>query len=164
MKAVNSEIRTVGEDMTETADLTIGQRFADAVASTVGSWTFILIQSFILAVWIVLNGTGYLGWDVYPFILLNLGLSFQAAYTAPFILMSQKRQASIDRATLEADLEANVEELAKLDRIEIRLSEHIDCHIDEMSVKLSALIAELHNNNSIKTCVCGKRNDRLQDD
>ena len=70
--------------------LTIGQRIADTVAATMGSWRFIIIQSVLLLVWIMLNVTAYIQqWDPYPFILLNLALSFQAAYAAPFIMMSQ---------------------------------------------------------------------------
>ena len=90
-------------------DLTIGQRIADAVAATMGSWTFIIIQSAILLVWIVLNITAYVEkWDPYPFILLNLALSFQAAYAAPFIMMSQNRQQDIDRQAAEHDYQVNV--------------------------------------------------------
>ena len=79
-------------------NLTLGQRVADQVAATMGSWPFIIVQSLILLVWIVLNITAYVQrWDPYPFILLNLALSFQAAYAAPFIMMSQNRQQDIDR-------------------------------------------------------------------
>jgi len=83
-----------------------GQRVADMVASTVGSWGFILTQSCIIIFWIIANGLGLPGvprWDPYPFIFLNLALSFQAAYTAPIIMMSQNRQSHIDRARAEAD-------------------------------------------------------------
>jgi uncharacterized membrane protein len=73
--------------------LTVGQRIADTVAANMGSWRFIIIQSGILVIWIILNVTAYVQqWDPYPFILLNLALSFQAAYAAPFIMMSQNRQ------------------------------------------------------------------------
>ncbi len=89
--------------------LTAGQRIADAVAATMGSWRFIIIQSTILLVWIVLNITAWINhWDPYPFILLNLALSFQAAYAAPFIMMSQNRQADIDRGKAESDYRINV--------------------------------------------------------
>ena len=78
--------------------LTLGQRIADIVASNMGSWRFIIIQSTILIAWIALNVTAYVQrLDPYPFILLNLALSFQAAYAAPFILMSQNRQQDVDR-------------------------------------------------------------------
>src|SRR5450756_1100157 len=88
--------------------LTIGQRIADTVAATMGSWRFIIIQSIILLIWIILNVTAYIQqWDPYPFILLNLALSFQAAYAAPFIMMSQNRQAAIDRAAAQTDYGIN---------------------------------------------------------
>lgn len=89
--------------------LTPGQRIADAVAGTMGSWRFIIIQSAILLVWIVLNITAFVKqWDPYPFILLNLALSFQAAYAAPFIMMSQNRQQDIDRQAAENDYRINI--------------------------------------------------------
>ncbi|MDB5703965.1 MAG: hypothetical protein JWN66_1081 [Sphingomonas bacterium] len=89
--------------------LTAGQRIADTVASNMGSWKFIIIQSTILVLWIVLNVTAYIQrWDPYPFILLNLALSFQAAYAAPFIMMSQNRQQDIDRRAAETDYQINI--------------------------------------------------------
>jgi uncharacterized membrane protein len=89
--------------------LTVGQRIADTVAATMGSWKFIIIQSLILIVWIVLNLIAVIQhWDPYPFILLNLALSFQAAYAAPFIMMSQNRQQDIDRQAAESDYHINI--------------------------------------------------------
>ena len=89
--------------------LTLGQRIADAVATVMGSWSFIIVQSVILIVWITANLVGAIrGWDPYPFILLNLALSFQAAYAAPFIMMSQNRQQDIDRKAAENDYRINV--------------------------------------------------------
>ena len=99
---------------TEAADidaqpLTIGQSIADKVAATMGSWRFIIIQSTILVGWIILNITAYINhWDPYPFILLNLALSFQAAYAAPFIMMSQNRQQDVDRKNAESDYQINI--------------------------------------------------------
>jgi uncharacterized membrane protein len=79
------------------------------VAATMGSWKFIIIQSLILIVWIVLNLIAFIQhWDPYPFILLNLALSFQAAYAAPFIMMSQNRQQDIDRQAAESDYHINI--------------------------------------------------------
>jgi uncharacterized membrane protein len=79
------------------------------VAATVGSWPFVLIQSAMLAIWVVLNVTAYIRhWDSYPFILMNLVLSLQAAYTAPIIMMSQNRQAMRDRIEAQHDYEINV--------------------------------------------------------
>jgi uncharacterized membrane protein len=89
--------------------LTTGQRVADQVASTMGSWRFIIIQTTVLIIWVILNVTAYVQrWDPYPFILLNLALSFQAAYAAPFIMMSQNRQQDIDRREAENDHRINV--------------------------------------------------------
>jgi uncharacterized membrane protein len=69
-----------------------------------GSWSFIIVQSAILFVWITANLIGAMrGWDLYSFILLNLALSFQAAYAAPVIMMSQNRQQDIDRKAAEND-------------------------------------------------------------
>jgi uncharacterized membrane protein len=88
---------------------TLGQRLADAVAATIGSWRFIAFQSSAIVLWITGNvwyGSG--AWDPYPFILLNLLLSFQAAYTAPAIMMSQNRQSQLDRRHAETDYEINV--------------------------------------------------------
>ena len=89
--------------------LSVGQRVADKIAETMGSWRFIIIQSAFLMLWIVLNVTAWIeNWDPYPFILLNLMLSFQAAYAAPIIMMSQNRQADKDRLAAEIDHEVNV--------------------------------------------------------
>ena len=89
--------------------LTIGQKIADQVAATMGSWPFIIAQSGILFIWIILNVTAFVEkWDPYPFILLNLALSFQAAYAAPFIMMSQNRQQDIDRKEAENDHQINI--------------------------------------------------------
>ena len=87
--------------------LSVGNRIADTVAATMGSWRFIIIQSTILALWVILNVVAVKHWDPYPFILLNLMLSFQAAYAAPIIMMSQNRQAAIDRLDAKHDYEVN---------------------------------------------------------
>ena len=88
--------------------LTAGQRAADRVAKTVGSWPFIIAQSALLVVWAVLNVVGWIRhWDPYPFILMNLVLSLQAAYAAPVIMMSQNRQAERDRLEAHNDFLIN---------------------------------------------------------
>jgi uncharacterized membrane protein len=75
----------------------------------IGSWRFIIIQTTMLAVWIALNITAYVHrWDPYPFILLNLALSFQAAYAAPIIMMSQNRQSDKDHLQAKNDYEVNL--------------------------------------------------------
>jgi uncharacterized membrane protein len=106
--------------------LTPGQRVADAVARTMGSWPFIIIQSTLLVAWIALNTALALThhWDPYPFILLNLALSFQAAYAAPFIMMSQNRQSAKDRLHAEEDYRINCKAEAEVATIHGRL-EHL---------------------------------------
>jgi uncharacterized membrane protein len=92
-----------------TTKLSLGDQVSDRVAMVVGSWNFILIQSFLLLMWLILNLTAWIAhWDPYPFILLNLVLSFQAAFTAPIIMMSQNRQSSIDRQNAEHDYQVNI--------------------------------------------------------
>jgi len=90
------------------APTTLGQRAADAVAAIVGSWRFVLIQSGLLMAWLLWNSASGRPFDPFPFILLNLMLSFQAAYTAPIIMMEAKdrQRAEYDyRINLKAELE-----------------------------------------------------------
>jgi uncharacterized membrane protein len=122
------------------ARLTLGQGIADAVATVMGSWSFIIIQSAILFVWITANLVGAIrGWDPYPFILLNLVLSFQAAYAAPVIMMSQNRQQDIDRKAAENDYRTNVK--AELE-IEL-LHEKIDQLREREVLKLTEAVRKL---------------------
>jgi uncharacterized membrane protein len=109
-------LRAIRRTERETIDLmmpperrSLSQEVADVVARVMGSWGFILIQTTLLVLWMVLNITAYARrWDPYPFILLNLALSFQAAYAAPFIMMSNNRQAALDRARAEEDYRTNI--------------------------------------------------------
>jgi uncharacterized membrane protein len=79
-------------------------RAADWVAQSVGSWRFIGGQSILLVIWVILNATAWIQhWDPYPFILMNLFMSLQAAFTAPVIMMSQNRQATRDRLEAHND-------------------------------------------------------------
>jgi uncharacterized membrane protein len=120
--------------------LTRGAALADWVAETVGSWRFIMIQSVMLAIWIALNLVAAINhWDPYPFILLNLVLSFQAAYAAPIIMMSQNRQSEIDRRHAEHDYRINVK--AELE-IEL-LHNKIDALREQEIVKLLDIIERL---------------------
>ena len=133
LKAVETPQKTV-------VKLTIGQKFADLVASTMGSWRFIIIQSVMLVIWVTLNLTAYIQkWDPYPFILLNLALSFQAAYAAPFIMMSQNRQLEIDRQEAKNDYLINIK--AELE-IEL-LHSKIDAMREEEIKLLIQTVAEL---------------------
>ena len=115
-----------GQDGVQMAapELTTGQRVADIVAASMGSWNFIIIQSVLLLVWIVLNVTAFVEqWDPYPFILLNLALSFQAAYAAPFIMMSQNRQQDIDRQAAAHDHQINIKAELEIELLHQKLDQ-----------------------------------------
>ena len=102
---------------------TLGQRFADRVAQILGSWQFIIAQTLFVAGWIVLNLLGWVRhWDPYPFILLNLLFSTQAAYAAPVIMMSQNRQADRDRYQAGADFETNRKAEAEIEDMQADLA------------------------------------------
>ena len=90
----------------------LGSRFADAITGFMGSWKFIVVQTIIVSVWLVANIILLTRpFDPYPFILLNLAFSLQAAYAAPLILLAGNRAAIRDRMTLEhAAAEADIEE------------------------------------------------------
>jgi len=120
--------------------LTVGQKISDAVARTVGSWKFIIIQSVCILGWITYNSVNNANvWDPYPFILLNLMLSFQAAYTAPAIMMSQNRLSEIDRQQANNDFEVNVK--AELE-IEL-LHQKIDMMKEKELYALTKAVQEL---------------------
>jgi uncharacterized membrane protein len=122
--------------------LPLGPRIADMVAAMMGSWPFIIIQSIILVIWMILNITAWVQhWDPYPFILLNLALSFQAAYAAPFIMMSQNRQADIDRAAATHDYDVNTK--AELE-IEL-LQEKMDLLRETQITELVELVRRLED-------------------
>lgn len=108
------------QNVNEMADqqASFGERAADKVVAIVGSWQFIIVQSVILVIWIILNVTAVvLVWDPYPFILMNLVLSTQAAFTAPIIMMSQNRQSTIDRIEAHNDYVVNQKSATELDFI-----------------------------------------------
>ena len=134
--------------------LTAGQRIADTVASTMGSWTFIIIQSALLFVWIILNITAYVQkWDPYPFILLNLALSFQAAYAAPFIMMSQNRQQDIDRAAAENDYKINIKAELEIELLHQKLDQLRETevlHLTEEVRELTALLKQAEANRGLQ--------------
>jgi uncharacterized membrane protein len=111
--------------------LTFGQRAADSLAAAMGSWTFISIQSVVLVIWIALNVIGWIEhWDPYPFILLNLALSFQAAYAAPIIMMSQNRLAAKDRLMAEEDYRINSKAEEELKAVMRHLETQDDMMLD----------------------------------
>ena len=116
---------------------TTGEYLADRIAAIMGSWRFIIVQSALLALWIALNIMAWVQhWDPYPFILLNLVLSFQAAFTAPVLMMAQNRQSAIDRQKAQLDYDVNLR--AELD-IE-SLHEKIDLLRQEDITRLVKLL------------------------
>lgn len=76
---------------------------AEAFARFFGTPVFLIGQTLLVGAWIFLNSAGIFGFDIYPFILLNLAFSLQAAYAAPLILLAQTRQADRDKANADAD-------------------------------------------------------------
>jgi uncharacterized membrane protein len=124
--------------------LTAGQRVADTVAATMGSWRFIIIQSGILALWVLLNVTAYVQqWDPYPFILLNLALSFQAAYAAPFIMMSQNRQQDIDRKAAENDHQINIKAELEIELLHQKIDQLRETEVQQLTEAVHDLAALL---------------------
>lgn len=102
---------------------TVGDKIADKVASGMGSWKFIIWQSIFVVLWMITNVVGFVRhWDVYPFILLNLIFSTQAAYAAPIIMMSQNRQNARDRIKAEEDYTVNQEAKKEIEALQLHLN------------------------------------------
>ena len=100
-----------------------GSRLADKVAANMGSWRFIIIQTVIVVIWMILNLIAFIyHWDPYPFILLNLLFSTQAAYAAPIIMMSQNRQSERDRIQAQADYQTNIEAKLEIEALTKKLN------------------------------------------
>lgn len=122
------------------ASMTIGERIADMVASGMGSWRFIIIQTVLVVAWMTLNVIGIMQhWDVYPFVLLNLLFSTQAAYAAPIIMMSQNRSADRDRHQAEADYKTNIEAKEEIEKLQIELTRIENDKLD----KIISLLQEI---------------------
>lgn len=106
-----------------TEALGFGSRLADSVAKGMGSWKFIIAQTILVILWMGLNLVGFFyHWDVYPFILLNLLFSTQAAYAAPIIMMSQNRQSERDRMQAQADYQTNIDAKQEIEALTIILN------------------------------------------
>ncbi|MDP4284901.1 MAG: DUF1003 domain-containing protein [Bacteroidota bacterium] len=120
--------------------LTVGQRLADRVAHSMGSWAFIIIQTVFVVIWMAINVVGFMyHWDVYPFILLNLLFSTQAAYAAPIIMMSQNRQNERDRMEAQKDYETNTEAKREIEALQLKLN---SIEVDKLD-KIILLLEEL---------------------
>lgn len=122
--------------------LTFGQRIADSVAAGMGSWSFIIFQTLFVIAWMILNIVGFMyHWDVYPFILLNLIFSTQAAYAAPIIMMAQNRQGVRDRLQAQEDYKTNVEAKLEIESLQIQLNKIETEKLD----KIIAILEEMKN-------------------
>ena len=116
---------------------------AEAFARFFGTPKFIIIQTGIVLAWITLNATGVFSYDLYPFILLNLGFSLQAAYAAPLILLAQTRQADRDKMNVEADAKHR-EELSALQLALLRENTKLTEQVAALSERIEGLTKDLH--------------------
>jgi uncharacterized membrane protein len=124
-------------------ELSFGSRLADSVASGMGSWKFIIVQTVLVVLWMGLNLVAYsYHWDVYPFILLNLVFSTQAAYAAPIIMMSQNRQNDRDRVQAQSDYLTNKEAKLEIEALAIKLR---TIEIDKLD-KIITMLEEIESN------------------
>jgi uncharacterized membrane protein len=118
---------------------TPGDRVADRVAAFIGSWKFIIGQTAIMVVWIVINTLalfGFLRFDEYPFVFLNLFMSAEAAFATPLILMSQNRSAERDREHAETDFEVNVAAKAEIEQLMTTLARIENDKLDKILAAL----------------------------
>ena len=123
---------------------------AEKFARFFGTPTFIICQTIIVAAWIVLNVMGVMHFDLYPFILLNLAFSLQAAYAAPLILLAQTRQADRDKAHSDADAQHR-EALATASQ------ERLD-----LAANQTTLLLELLKQNTVLTEMSLKLSERVE--
>jgi uncharacterized membrane protein len=124
-------------------ELSFGSRLADSVASGMGSWKFIIVQTVLVLLWMGLNLVAYTyHWDVYPFILLNLVFSTQAAYAAPIIMMAQNRQNDRDRAQAQSDYQTNIEAKLEIEALTNKLNR---IEIDKLD-KIIRILEEMESN------------------
>jgi len=145
-------LRKTGSPDKPSDSLTVGQKVADKVAATMGSWPFIIVQTVILLIWIALNVTAFVEkWDPYPFILLNLALSFQAAYAAPFIMMSQNRQQDIDRKEAENDHQINIKAELEIELLHQKVDELREKEVVMLTQAISDLTALLKKDREVVT-------------
>ena len=122
------------------ATLGFGSRLADAVAKGMGSWRFIIVQTILVVLWMGLNVVGFMyHWDAYPFILLNLLFSTQAAYAAPIIMMAQNRQNERDRAQAQADYQTNIEAKIEIEALSLAVTR---LEVDKLD-KIIAMLEEM---------------------
>ena len=120
--------------------LSVGDRMADSIAEGMGSWKFIIWQTIIVVIWMALNVVGFVRhWDAYPFILLNLIFSTQAAYAAPIIMMSQNRQADRDRVQAQNDYDTNLAAKREIEALQIQLNKIETDKLDRIILMLEEM-------------------------
>ncbi len=118
---------------------TRGERLADRIAAGIGSWRFLIAQSILVLLWVAVNLVGIgLHWDPYPFILLNLMFSVQAAYTGPVLLLASNRQTQKDRLTLE----------------------HAAFEAERADEQERQILAEIQRNTELTTSILGRLGER----
>lgn len=133
IKKVIVEFMAAPEPSLHRIKLSFGQRLADSLAAAIGSWPFILVQTAIVIIWVSLNVTAYVQhWDPFPFILLNLAFSTQAAYAGPIIMMSQNRQAERDRQHAAMDLETDIQAKEEIEALRTALTRLETQKIDQI--------------------------------
>lgn len=131
------EIKVKNWHQEHTEKLTKGQKIADKVAQVMGSWKFIIFLSIFILFWVLVNLSAYFyQWDPYPFILLNLLFSVQAAYAAPIIMMSQNRQADRDRIRANEDYETNLQAKREIEDLQKSLARIEVEKLDKILAKL----------------------------
>jgi uncharacterized membrane protein len=118
-------------------------RRAEAFARFFGRPPFLIGQTVIVAVWIAINAVALVTYDPYPFILLNLAFSLQAAYAAPLILLAQTRQADRDKAMIEADAQHR-EDLSQAELALLRQNTEITVQVAELSKRIEELTRQIH--------------------
>ena len=140
------EILTSLPDSEFEADLTLGQRLADRIATFGGSWAFITLFGVVILVWMVTNVIvlATRPFDPYPFILLNLVLSCLAALQAPVIMMSQNRQEARDRSRATHDYQINLKAELEIRHLHQKV-DHLLSHQWERLVEIQEIQMELIN-------------------
>jgi len=118
-------------------------RLAEAFARGFGTPYFIVGQTLIVALWVAFNASAGNGFDPYPFILLNLAFSTQAAYAAPLILLAQTRQADRDRAYIDADARHR-EELASTTLTLLRQNTELTEQVATLTQRINDLTEAIH--------------------
>ncbi len=146
MQEIKKEIPLNEENMTwhekHQKSMSFGDRIADSVANNMGSWRFIIIQTIIVLLWMIFNIIAFVNhWDPYPFILLNLIFSTQAAYAAPIIMMAQNRQNDRDRHQALDDYKTNVKAKLEIEKLQMEISKMDSEKLD----KIMEMLTEIKN-------------------